>query len=133
MHQRDYLLTEAQKLALLLAKLMGLKSAEESDKFAAQFNDILQDEFNIDLIELIAFNEDEFISHLNSTPYSVEKLNALAKMLDLFTQSYKDDNETDLMLRKILVIFDFLEKHHRYLSIENINKRNTIRKYLINS
>jgi hypothetical protein len=131
MYQRDYLLAEVEKLALILAKLIGLKSTEESDKFATQLNDVLQDQYNIDLAKLTALDESEFIDHLNSADYSAEKLNALARMLDAFAEPYKGDDETTLMLRKILIIFDFLEKHHRYLSIENIDKRNTICKYLV--
>lgn len=131
MYQRDYLLAEAEKLALILAKLIGLKSTEEPDKFATQLNDVLQAQYNIDLAKLIALNEDEFIEHLNSADYDAEKLNALVRMLEVFAEPYKDDDETTLMLRKILIIFDFLEKHHRYLSVEIIDKRNTICKYLI--
>ena len=131
MYQRDYSLAEAEKLALILAKLIGLKSTEEPDKFATQLNDVLQAQYNIDLAKLIALNEDEFIEHLNSADYDAEKLNALVRMLEVFAEPYKDDDETTLMLRKILIIFDFLEKHHRYLSVEIIDKRNTICKYLI--
>jgi len=94
MYQRDYLLAEAEKLALILAKLIGLKSAEEPDKFATQLNDVLQDQYNIDLAKLIALNEGEFNDHLNSAGYSAEKLNALARMLDVFAEPYKDDDET---------------------------------------
>ena len=131
MYQRDYLLTETRKLALLLAKLMGLKVEEDRGEYVEQFNDILQDEYNIELEKLIGLNDDEFIAGLNSSRYSAEKLNALAQMLYVFAEPFKLDDETKLILKKVLIIFDLLEQHHHYQSFENIDKRNIIYKHLI--
>lgn len=131
MYQQDYLLTEARKLAQLLAKLMGLKAEGEYDEYIQQFNNALQDEYNVELEKLLDLNEAEFIIFLNSAGYSAEKLHALTQMLYVFAQPLKIDNETGLTLRKILIIFDLLEQQHRQLSFENIEKRNIIYKHLI--
>lgn len=129
MYQRDYLLTEAQKFALLLAKLLGLKIESEYDQYISQFNNELKNEYNIELEKLLNLNNDEFIASLNSAQYSTEKLNVLAQMLYLFAEPFEANNETELALRKVLAIFDFLEKNHHYQSFENIDKRNTIYKH----
>ena len=131
MYQRDYLLTEIRKLAQLLAKLMGLKAEGDHGEYLQQFNDVLQDEYNIELEKLIELNDDEFIASLNSARYSAEKLNALAQMLYVFAEPFKLDEETKLILKKVLIIFDLLEQHHRYQSFENIDKRNIIYKHFI--
>lgn len=131
MYQRDYLLTEARKLTLLLAKLMGLKAEEEYDEYVRQFNDALQDEYDVELEKLLNLNEAEFIIFIKSAGYSAEKLHALAQMLYVFAEPLKIDNETGLTLRKILIIFDLLEQQHRQLSFENIEKRKIIYKHLI--
>jgi len=131
MYQRDYLLTEARKLALLLAKLMSLKAEEEYDEYVRQFNDALQDEYGVELKELLNLNEAEFIIFINSAGYSAEKLHALAQMLYVSAEPLKIDNETGLTLRKILIIFDLLEQRDRQLSFENIEKRKIIYKHLI--
>jgi hypothetical protein len=131
MYQRDYLLTETRKLALLLAKLMGLKVEQDRGEYIQQFNDILQDEYNIELEKLIGLNDDELIAGLNSAKYGAEKLNALAQMLYVFAEPFKIDDETELILKKVLIIFDLLEQHHHYQSFENIDKRNIIYKHLI--
>src|SRR5471030_171941 len=126
MYQRDYLLTETRKLAQLLAKLMGLKVEGDHREYVRQFNDVLQDEYNIELEKLIELNGDELMTCLNSAGYSAEKLNALAQMLYVFTEPFKLDDQTELILRKVLIIFDLLEQHHHYQSFENIDKRNII-------
>jgi hypothetical protein len=131
MYQRDYLLTETRKLALLLAKLMGLKVEEDRGEYIQQFNDILQDEYNIELEELIGLSDDEFVAALNSSGYSAEKLNTLALMLFVFAEPFKLDDETKLILKKVLIIFDLLEQQYHYQSFENIDKRNIIYKHLI--
>lgn len=131
MYQRDYLLTEARKLALLLAKLMGLKAEEEYDEFVRQFNDTLQDEYDVELEKLLNLNEAAFIAFINAAEYSAEKLHVLAQMLYVFAEPLKIDYETGLTLRKILITFDLLEQQHRQLSFENIEKRKIIYKHLI--
>jgi len=130
-YQQDYLLSEARKLAQLLANLMGLKAEGEYDEYIRQFNNALQDEYNVELEKLLDLNEYGFANFINSAEYSAEKLHALAQMLYVFAQPPKIDNETGLTLKKILTIFDLLEQQHRQLSFENIEKRNIIYKHLI--
>jgi hypothetical protein len=47
----------------------------------------------------------------------------------VFAEPFEADKETDLILRKILIIFDLLEQTHHYQSFENIDKRNIIYKH----
>jgi hypothetical protein len=129
MFQQDYLLNEVRKFAQLLAKLMGLKTEGKHEEYIQQFNSELKDEYNIELEKLLSLNDAEFIASLNSSAYSAEKLNALGQMLYVFAEPFEAGMETDLILRKVLIIFDLLEQTHHYQSFENIDKRNIIYKY----
>ncbi len=129
MFQQDYLLNEARKFAQLLAKLMGLKTEGNHEEYIQQFNSELKNEYNIELEKLLNLNDDGFIANLNSSAYSAEKLNALGQMLYVLAEPFEADKETDLILRKILIIFDLLEQTHHYQSFENIDKRNIIYKH----
>jgi hypothetical protein len=129
MFQQDYLLNEARKFAQLLARLMGLKTEGKNEEYIQQFDSELKDEYNIELEKLLNLNDDEFIANLNSSAYSAEKLNALGQMLYVFAEPFEADKETDLILRKVLIIFDLLEQTHHYQSFENIDKRNIIYKH----
>jgi hypothetical protein len=126
MMQRDYMLNEARKMALLLAKLMRLKTESSDEEYKQYFNSILQDEYNTELEELLKASEADFNSMLKARACSAEKLNALSQMPYMFAEPFNADEETASILKKILAIFDVLESDHHYESFDNLNKRNHI-------
>ena len=129
MYTRDLIVDECQKVALLIAKLLGIKSAGTAEEFEQEFNNVLQSEYNIELEELLGLTEEEFISKINTAEYSSDKLNALSQMLYVFAEPFKQDAETQLLLKKVLAIFDLLEQKYHTQSFDNLNKRNTIYRY----
>ncbi|RWY52594.1 hypothetical protein [Mucilaginibacter gilvus] len=132
MEQRDYLLNEARKMALLLAKLMGLKTESSEEEYQQYFNQILHDEYNTELDELLGLSEADFNSKLKERAYSAEKLNALSQMLYVFAEPFNADDETASILKKIMILFDELEVQHQYESFDNLNKRNHIYSFFKN-
>lgn len=129
MYQRDFLLNEVHKISQLLARLMGLKAEGKYDEYKQQFNNDLQNEYDIELEKLLALNEDEFKLHLTDSAYSPEKLNALSQMLYVFAEPFGNDGETSRILEKVLIIFDMLEQDHHTQSFENLQKKNFIYKH----
>ncbi len=129
MFQQDFMLNEARKFAELLARLMGLKVDGKYEEYNDQFNELLQKEYDTELEKLLALSEDDFVDTLKQANYSTEKLNALSQLLYVFAQPFKADEETVLILKKVLLIFDLLENEHHYQSFENIDKRKTIYHY----
>ena len=123
------MLNEARKFAEFLAKLMGLKAEGNYAEFDHQLNDILQKEYDADLENLLSLSETEFAAQIETATYSVEKLNTLSQLLYMFAEPFRHDKETQLLLNKVLTIFDLLEQKHHYESFENIDKRKTIYKY----
>jgi hypothetical protein len=130
MYQRDYLLNEARKFALLLARLMGLKTEGRHEEFTQELEQILQTEYDTELEYMLGLNADEFASAIKAKAYSAEKLNALSQLFYVFAQPFQPDDTTALLLRKVLLLFDTLEEEHHYQSFENIDKRNNIYRYL---
>jgi hypothetical protein len=133
MFQRDFLMNEARKFALLLAKLMGLKADGRHEEYVNYFNDILQDEYNAELEALLKLSEHDFTDTLSNADYSTEKLNALSQMLYVFAEPFNNDDETAGILNKVLIIFNLLETQHHYESFDNITKRNNIYNYFKNT
>lgn len=129
MYTRDLVVDEIQKMALVIAKLLGIKSAGTTIEFKEELNNVLQSEYNIELEELLSHSEEEFINRINTAEYSSEKLNALSQMLYVFAEPFKADAETQLLLKKVLAIFDVLEQKHHTQSFDNLNKRNAIYRY----
>lgn len=129
MAQYDFILNETRKMALLLAKLFGLKAESNDEEYRQYFNTVLQDEYNAELDELLQASEADFVSMLKTRAYSAEKLNALSQMLYVFAEPFKADDETAAILNKVLAIFDRLEEEHHYESFDNLSKRNYILRF----
>jgi ABC-type transport system involved in cytochrome c biogenesis ATPase subunit len=133
MFQRDYIMNEARKFALMLAKLLGLKAESEYEEYLKYFNEVLDEEYNAELEELLKLDEEGFKKRLIDAGYSSEKLNALGQMLYVFAEPFIADKETSALLKKVMVIFDLLETEHHYESFDNITKRNVIYQYFNNN
>lgn len=129
MFQRDFIMNEARKFALILAKLLGLKAESEYDEYFKYFNEVLDEEYNAELQELLKLDEEDFKKRLIDAGYTPEKLNALSQMLYVFAEPFTADEETSALLKKVMVIFDLLEKEHHYESFDNITKRQVIYNY----
>ena len=126
MQQRDYILNEARKLALLLAKLLGLKTEDKEEEYRKYFNAILQDEYNAELEALLQLNDTDFNDTLDKANYSTEKLNMLSQMLYMFAEPFEATDETASLLQKVLAIYDLLETKYHFESFDNLTKRNAI-------
>jgi len=129
MFQRDFVMNEARKFALLLAKLLGLKTEGEYEDYLKYFNEVLEEEYSTELNELLNLDEQAFRQKLIQEAYSAEKLNALSQMLYVFAEPFNNDNETQTLLKKVMVILELLEIQHHYESFDNITKRNAIYQY----
>jgi hypothetical protein len=46
MYTRDLVVDEARKMALLIARLLGIKAAGTSEDYKQEFNNILESEYN---------------------------------------------------------------------------------------
>ena len=126
MQQRDYILNEARKLALLLAKLLGLKTEDKEEEYRKYFNEILQDEYNAELEALLQLNHTDFNDTLDKANYSAEKLNMLSQMLYMFAEPFEATDKTASLLQKVLAIYDLLETKYHFESFDNLTKRNAI-------
>ncbi|MES2064507.1 MAG: hypothetical protein V4456_21500 [Bacteroidota bacterium] len=133
MFQRDFIMNEARKFALILAKLLGLKAESEYESYLKYFNEVLDEEYNAELEELLKLDEEDFKKRLADAGYSPEKLNALSQMLYVFAEPFTASEETSALLKKVMVIFNLLETEHHYESFDNITKRNVIHQYFNNN
>jgi hypothetical protein len=126
MQQRDYILNEARKLALLLAKLMGLKAADNEEEYHRYFNELLQHEYNTELETLLQINDTDFRDTIDKAEYSAEKLNMLGQMLYMFAEPFKATEQTAAILQKVLAIYNLLETKYHVESFDNLTRRNAI-------
>jgi hypothetical protein len=133
MYKKDLILAEAEKLALIIANLMGLKTEAESEQFVQVLNETLQENYNVALDDILLYKTEALRQKVEKESYSADKLDALAQLLFLYAEPFLDDEETWLNLNKVLLIYDMLEKKHHRQSFENIHKRNQILQFLNNT
>jgi hypothetical protein len=76
---RDMVLDEARRMALITAKLLDINAVDNGEEFEQEFNKVLENEYNIDLKELLSLNEANFNTLIKSNIYGAEKLNALSQ------------------------------------------------------
>lgn len=131
MYRRDYFLNETQRLAQMIAKLLGLKNkAEAREELQQVYNNAMTDEFNITDEELQKLDLDEFKLWLAEQDFSPVKLDALAQLLHLRAEPFEQNPQTLLLLQKIIVLYDKLEQEYHQQSFENIGKRASIQQYI---
>ena len=128
--QRDYILNEIEKIVYAITRLAGFKNAANPEAFIQHADQMLQEEYDINLSALLELDLENFELLLDNRKYSPEKLDALAQLLYLYYEPFTANDETVAALQKIISIFNRLEKVHHCTSFENINKRNTIYQFL---
>jgi hypothetical protein len=128
--QKDYILNEIEKIVYSITRLAGFKNAVNPEAFIQHADQMLQDEYDINLSALLELDLENFERLLDDRKYPAEKLDALAQLLYLYYEPFTANDETLAALQKIISIFNRLEKDHHRTSFENINKRNTIYQFL---
>jgi thioredoxin-like negative regulator of GroEL len=127
---RDIIVDETQKLALVLARLLGFKAEGKADEFTHLAESTMLNEYDIALHEMLELSIEEFKIMLAEQNYSAGKLDALASVLYLNSEPLENNAETVKTLQKLLIIYDRLEQQYHRQSFENISKRKIIHQFL---
>jgi len=131
MYQKDFILNEAERLARLIAKLLGLKSQAGNDDEAEHlYQHALVDEFGLTREEMLSSAPESFKQWLQYKSFNAVKLDALAQLIYHDCEPLAANTETLTQLKKVLVIFDMLEQQHHQQSFDNLSKRNIIQQYI---
>jgi len=133
MYKESFIDNEIRKLALIFARLMGLKADGKADEFVQLADSTLLNEYNIDWDELLGMPLNDFEALLQNSNYNADKLDMLAQILYLRAGPFDASDKTLACLQKVLLIFGMLEKKYHGQSLGNINKRNFINQYLHNN
>ena len=130
MLNRDIVLAEVQKLALILARLVGLKEDGKQAEFTQLAEDTALKEYDITWDSLLDLSPADFAEWLSQNSMSADKLDAFAQLLYLHSEPFNPDNDSVVNLQKILLTYDLLEQKHHRQSLDNINRRKQIEEFL---
>jgi hypothetical protein len=125
-------MAEIQKLAEVLARILGLKNENKLDAAEDLLKATVAESFGLDVDRLRDISTRDFETILTNKNYSSEQLNMLGQYLFESVYPFEDVPETDIMLHKVLLIFRLLEEEHHIQSFENLSKREMIDRFLNN-
>ena len=132
MIRKDFIEAEIQKLAQVIAKIIGLKNDGRLDEALEISQQTISENFGFDKKFLEQGSVEEFEAELKSRNYSAEKLNALAQILFESSYPFQDTEECVAVMHKVALVLNLLETEHHQQSFENLSRREMIDNFLNN-
>jgi hypothetical protein len=132
MIRKDFIEAEIQKLAQIIAKIIGLKNDGRLDEAIEISQQTISENFGFDKKFLEQGSVEEFEAELKSRNYSAEKLNALAQILFESSYPFQDTEECVAVMHKVALVLNLLETEHHQQSFENLSRREMIDNFLNN-
>ena len=132
MIRKDFIEAEIQKLAQIIAKIIGLKNDGNLDEVLETSHQTISENFLFDNKFLDQASVEEFETELRSRNYSAEKLNALAQILFESSYPFQDTEECVAVMHKVALVLNLLESEHHQQSFENLSRREMIDNFLNN-
>ena len=128
MYKRDLISAEIEKLAQVLARIMGLKlelKLQESDDL---FKQTIQDSFGLSLSVLHDGNLAKFTDWLNESQLSPEHLDSLSEFL--YYELGVSETKNKVFAPKLNLIYNELSDKHKIVHLVNLHRQKTIQQYL---
>jgi hypothetical protein len=130
MLRKDFFQAEIDRLAQVVARIIGLRRQGSLNESSKLLEDTLSKDFELELSLLPNLQLKDFKALLENKSYAVQKLDLLAQLLVERAEVDEQSPEAVLLFNKVLLIFDLLEKEHHTQSLDNISKRMKIEKFL---
>ena len=132
MIRKDFIDTEIQRLAQVIAKIIGLKNEGNLDEALVLSHKSLLEDFGFEVSVLEQGSIEEFERLVRAGNYSAEKLSLLGQLLFESAHPFQDTEECVTLVRKTALVFTLLETEYHQQSLENISKREMINNFLNN-
>ena len=132
MIKKDFIEAEIQKLAQVLARIIGLKNDSNLNEATELANQTIADEFSLSRDFLETGSVEDFGEWLKTKNYSPEKLNLLGSLLFESVYPFNETEETLQVLHKTALVLNRLETEYHQQSLENLHRRDQIDKFLSN-
>ncbi|MBC7913880.1 MAG: hypothetical protein H7Y07_07135 [Pyrinomonadaceae bacterium] len=132
MIRKDFIEAEIQKLAQIIAKILGLKNEGQLDTALELSQKTLAENFGFDKQFLETGTVEEFQTQLKNRNYSPEKLSTLVQILFESSYPFQDTEECISIMHKTAFVLNYLETEHHQQSFENLSRREMIDNFLNN-
>jgi len=128
MYRRDLITAEVQKLAQVLAKIMGLKLEGKLNEAENIFKETISGSFDLPLEILEDEDSGKFENWLNGIDFPPEKLDSLSEFL--YYELGISNERNKIIAPKLNFIYQTLADKHKIIHLVNMHRQNTIQQYL---
>lgn len=128
MYRRDLLTAEIERLAQVLARIMGLKLEGDLAQAASLLNETLETSFNLPPSILENNELSVFENWLNETDMPAEKLDTLSEFL--YYELGVSPERNSSIAPKLNLIYKVLAEKHKIVHLTNFHRQEIIQQYL---
>lgn len=130
MYKRDLITVEIQKLAEVLAKILGLKIELLWDKAELLFKQTIENDFGLPLEVLYTDNLSTFEKWLAECGLPAEKLEMLSQFIFNEIDAEADQDQTKSLAQKLDLIYQTLITKHHIVYMVNLDRQKLISQFL---
>lgn len=128
MYRKDLITAEIQKLAEVLARIMGLKLEGKLRDAQAMFDETMEKSFTLAPGSLENTDLTIFKIWLESANLSPEKLDSLSEFL--YYELGVSGERNKLIAPKLNMIYNYLSDKHKVVHLVNLHRQKTIQQYI---
>jgi hypothetical protein len=130
MYRKDLITAEIQKLAQVLARIMGLKLEGKLEEAEDLFRESLLKDFGITEEQLFSKQDDDFEALLTGSAFPAEKLEMLSQFLYAEFDPSQPSDKNEALAEKLNLIYQTLEVKHRIVSMTNLDRQKKVQQFL---
>lgn len=130
MYRKDLINSEIEKVAEVLAKILGLKKELKLKEAADLFNDTISSSFGLERELLLEAESEKFAAWLQASHLSAEKLNLLGDFLFSELDFEKNPIVSQLFGQKLNLVYQFLADEHQMVHLINMGRQKYLQQYI---
>lgn len=130
MYRKDLITSEIERLAQVLAKIMGLKVELKLKEADLLFEETLATSFGLQKSLLIDIDVEPFNNWLKEANLPPEKLNTLTDFLFSDLDFERNPIISQLYAQKLNLIYQFLVDQHQIVHLINMGRQKYIQQYI---
>ncbi|SFG67627.1 hypothetical protein [Pedobacter insulae] len=128
MHKRDLITAEIEKLAQVLARIMGLKVELKLAEASLLFQQTLEHSFSLPTDILTNPDLAPFEAWLETSDLPAEKLDSLSEFL--YYELGISDEKNHIIAPKLNLIYEQLSNKYKIIHLVNLHRQKTLQQYL---
>ncbi|RZJ79089.1 MAG: hypothetical protein EOO47_11855 [Flavobacterium sp.] len=130
MYRKDLITSEIERLAQVLARIMGLKVELKLKEAELLFEETLSSGFGLTKSLLLDIDNEPFYIWLKQADLAPEKLNTLTDFLFSELDFERNPIISQLYAKKLNLIYQFLVDRHQIVHLINMGRQKYIQQYI---